>query len=78
MTAFSRYSEGRGFNLWVLGVTLLVLVGFLYLPVAQIQSFIDPTLRQTAAIFPAWIWRPSWRQVSYSKDKALLPGSSWL
>lgn len=51
MTAFSRYLERRSFGLWTLGVSLLVLLGVLYLPINEIQALINHELRQAAAIF---------------------------
>lgn len=51
MTAFSRYMERRSFGLWTLGVSLLVLLGVLYLPINEIQALINHQLRQAAAIF---------------------------
>lgn len=51
VTAFSRYIERRTLNLWVLGGTLLVLAGVLYLPIHQMQALVDPDLRRMAAIF---------------------------
>ena len=51
MTAFSRYMERRSFGLWTLGVSLLVLLGVLYLPINEIQALINHELRQTVAIF---------------------------
>jgi hypothetical protein len=50
MTAFSRYAL-RGVNLWILGTTLLVLVGVLYLPIYEMQGLIQPEIRQTVVIF---------------------------
>ena len=37
MTAFSRYMDAS-FNLWALGVSLLVLLGVLYFPINEIQA----------------------------------------
>jgi Bacterial membrane protein YfhO len=51
MTAFSRYMERRSFGLWTLGVSLLVLLGVLYLPINEIQALINHEIRQAAAIF---------------------------
>lgn len=51
MTAFSRYSERGRFNLWVLAGTLLLLEGTLYFPLGQFQALINPTIRNTAALF---------------------------
>jgi Bacterial membrane protein YfhO len=51
MAAFSRYVERRSFGLWTLGVSLLVLLGVLYLPINEIQALINHELRQAAAIF---------------------------
>jgi uncharacterized membrane protein YfhO len=51
MTAFSRYTERKALNLWILGATLLVLVSVLYLPSDDIQALISKQLKQTAAIF---------------------------
>jgi len=51
MTVFSRYSERRDLNFWVLGVTTLVLVGALYLPVSELQALINPRLRLAVTFF---------------------------
>lgn len=48
--AFSAYQEERRLNYWVLIGTLLVLVGFLYLPIPLEQTIVDPVIRQSAAI----------------------------
>lgn len=50
MTAFSRYTEGRSLHLWTLGMTLLVLLSVLYLPINELQALINPGLRRIAAI----------------------------
>ena len=49
--AFSHYIGGRRLNLWLLALTTIVVVGALYLPVQEIQSRIDPALKQQAMIF---------------------------
>src|SRR5213596_1494155 len=51
MTAFSRYMERRSFGLLTLVVSLLGLLGVLYLPINEIQALINHQLRQVAAIF---------------------------
>jgi Bacterial membrane protein YfhO len=51
MTAFSRYTEGKPLNLWILGATLLVLLSVLYLGGDDIQALISKQLKQTVAIF---------------------------
>jgi hypothetical protein len=51
MTAFSRYTERKPLNLWILGATLLVLLSVLYLPSDDIQALTSKQLKQTAAIF---------------------------
>src|SRR5947207_2367146 len=51
MTAFSRYIEGRRFNLWILAVTTLILVGVLYLPFSDLQTAINRSLRVPVIIF---------------------------
>jgi membrane protein YfhO len=51
MTAFSRYSKGEPFNLWILVATLLALIGILFAPVKQFQALIVSELRMVAAIF---------------------------
>ncbi len=53
MTAFSRYAEGRVFNLWLLGITAAVLAGILYLPVDLMQNLIDRPLRVWALVMIA-------------------------
>ena len=50
MIALSGYIRGR-LNVWLLGGTALVVVGFLYLPLAGMQSRIDSSLRFQATIF---------------------------
>lgn len=50
MRAFSGYQEERRLNCWVLTGTLLVLVGFLYLPIPLERTMIHPNIRQFAAI----------------------------
>ena len=49
--AFSHYIEGRPLNLWLLALTTIVVVGALYLPMPEMQSRIDPALKQQATIF---------------------------
>src|SRR5436309_3775233 len=51
MTVFSRYMERRSFGLLTLVVSLLGLLGVLYLPINEIQALINHQLRQVAAIF---------------------------
>jgi uncharacterized membrane protein YfhO len=51
MTAFSRYMERRSFGRLTLVVSLLGLLGVLYLPINEIQALINHELRQVAAIF---------------------------
>ena len=51
MTAFSRYLEGDRLNLWLLGGTIFLLIGILYLPLQQFQSLINPSLRISATVF---------------------------
>ena len=50
-TALSRYQEGRRLKLWLLAATTIVVVGALYLPLPDMQSRIDPTLKQQATLF---------------------------
>ena len=50
MTALSRYGRGRSLNLWVLGATLLALLGVLYLLFNEFQTLINYSVRRTAAI----------------------------
>ena len=50
-TVFSRYHEGRRIKLWLLAATTIVVVGALYLPVPEMQSLIDATLKQQATFF---------------------------
>ena len=38
MMALSRYIERRTLSLWLLGLTLLVLIAILYLPITELQS----------------------------------------
>ena len=49
MIAFSRYIDGR-LNLWLLAATALVVVGVLFLPLAALQSAMDPRLKKSVAI----------------------------
>jgi Bacterial membrane protein YfhO len=51
MTAFSRYTQRKPLNLWILGASLLLLLSVLYLPSHEIQILISKQLKQTAAIF---------------------------
>ncbi|HWM25909.1 MAG TPA: YfhO family protein [Chthoniobacterales bacterium] len=51
MIAFSRFIQGRALNLWVLAATTLVLLGILYLPIADLQSRLKPDLKLQATIF---------------------------
>src|SRR6516164_6877902 len=51
MTAFSRYTERKPLNLWVLGATLLLSLSVLYFPSHEVQLLIDKHLKQTGAIF---------------------------
>jgi uncharacterized membrane protein YfhO len=48
--AFSRYIQFRSLNLWVLTATTLILAGTLYLPFAELQTFIRPDLKLAATI----------------------------
>jgi uncharacterized membrane protein YfhO len=52
-TALSRFQKGRPIKLWLLAVTTVVLIGALYLPINEMQSRIDPTLKQQAVLFLA-------------------------
>jgi hypothetical protein len=51
MTAFSRYTQGKHFNLWILAASLLLLLSVLYLPSYEIQMRISKQLKPTVAIF---------------------------
>lgn len=51
MTAFSRYTEGHDLHLWLLGATIVILLGILYFPISEFQALIDSALRRTATIF---------------------------
>ncbi len=48
MLALRRYVEGK-FSLWILGVTCIVLVGTLYLPIKELQIRLDPFLKPSVA-----------------------------
>lgn len=48
---FSRYSEGRLLRLWLLAATTCVVVAVLYLPIPELQSLIDPALKQRVTVF---------------------------
>jgi uncharacterized membrane protein YfhO len=49
MIAFSRYIDGR-LNLWVLGVTALVVVATLYLPLGELHAGMDLSLKRYATV----------------------------
>jgi uncharacterized membrane protein YfhO len=51
--AFSRYTEGRALNLWILLATTIALLGVLYLPLTGFQKLIDSSLKLQSAIFLA-------------------------
>src|SRR6266478_7308502 len=51
MTAFSRYTQRKPFNLWILGASLLLVLSVLYLPSHEIQLLTSKQLKQTVAIF---------------------------
>jgi hypothetical protein len=51
MTAFSRYTQRKALNLWILGASLLLLLSVLYLPSHEIQMLISKQLKQIVAIF---------------------------
>ena len=48
MMALSRYIERRTLSIWLLGLTLLVLIAILYLPITELQGLISPRLRQVS------------------------------
>ena len=48
---FSEYMEGRRLRWMLLGVTAVVLLLFLFFPVRQLQSLIDPNLRVAVVVF---------------------------
>ena len=50
MVAFSRYIDGR-LNLWVLGLTAVVVIGALYLPLGELHAAMDPSVKRYATIF---------------------------
>lgn len=50
MTVFSRFLLGQALNLWMLGGTVLILVGVLYVPIADLQSRLQPDLKLQATI----------------------------
>jgi hypothetical protein len=51
MTAFSKYTQRKPLNLFILGAGLLLLLSVLYLPNNEIQMLISNRLRLTVAIF---------------------------
>lgn len=51
MKTFSRYVESKGLNLLVLTITLVALLGVLYLPIGEMQTLVNPAVRRTIAIF---------------------------
>ena len=51
MTAFSRCMRRGRLSLWALGVTLVVLLGVLYLPVPSVSSLVDRPLRGVLEAF---------------------------
>jgi uncharacterized membrane protein YfhO len=50
-TAFSLYSEGRLLNLWLLAASTILLLGVLYLPISELQSRLDVSLKLQATVF---------------------------
>jgi uncharacterized membrane protein YfhO len=51
MAAFSRYTGDQSLSFPVLGLTIFVLGGILYFPLAEMQAVINPRLRLAVAIF---------------------------
>ena len=51
MTAFSRYTQRKPLNLFILGASLFLLLSLLYLPSHEIRMLISKQLKQTIAIF---------------------------
>lgn len=51
MKRLSRYGQGVPLNLWILGITLLILLGVLFVPFEPLQSVMSSRLRWVAAIF---------------------------
>jgi uncharacterized membrane protein YfhO len=51
MAAFSRFIDNRQLSLWLLGATLIALIGILCLPIAAMQTLIDPAMQRTCGIF---------------------------
>jgi uncharacterized membrane protein YfhO len=51
MIAFSRYAEGRALNLWILVGTIILLLGSLYFPFAELQARINPGLKHATTIY---------------------------
>jgi Bacterial membrane protein YfhO len=50
-TVFSRYHEAGRIKLWLLAATTIIVVGGLYSPIPEMQSLIDPRLKQQATLF---------------------------
>jgi uncharacterized membrane protein YfhO len=51
VTAFSRYMEGKPFNLWLLALTILILNAILYLPIDEVERTVNRPPRLTVTIF---------------------------
>lgn len=51
MTAFSRFINQERLNLPLLGLTLVLLIGVLYLPVANLETLIDAGIRRSITAF---------------------------
>jgi hypothetical protein len=47
----SRYIKSGTLNLWLLGLTSLILLGILFCPIAELGTIINPRLRTLAACF---------------------------
>ncbi|MFL6589483.1 MAG: YfhO family protein, partial [Chthoniobacterales bacterium] len=51
VVAFARYSDGKAISLWLLIATTAGAVGFLYLPLPELQQRLVPDLKNTTVIF---------------------------
>jgi len=49
--AFSRYVGGRSLNVWLLAGTIAVLLAVVYAPLPELQSAINPALKQQVTLF---------------------------
>ncbi len=53
VATLSRYIDAKRLNLWILWLTAAVLAGIVFLPIADLQSRLDPALKLQVPIFLA-------------------------